>query len=429
MSVFIFLFVYSAAKANTYISINSGLWTNTTNVWSTDGITPCGCFPGDTLSGDTVTVNHNLSVPNNLIIKALSFLTVNPTGQMNGGFNIVTWNSRIEIFGTINMNKYAQDILSLVNLNPGAILIASNSFNVKDGVITLNGAVVNSGGLDIQTAGTMNLTNAARFFVVSGNAVIDGNLFIDFDCCMQTNGNWKNNATGSITGSGTVNSGGNINNSGFVDLTISWCAQGTGLGMPTPENCPLSDAICNAIILPVELTVFDAEVIDKNLSEIYWETASEHNSSHFIVRKSTNGKDWTAIEIVSAAGNSQEVIKYKIYDYELPFGTTYYSLEQVDMNGRSTLYSPISIVQKDDLEDVVAFPNPLEKGNSLQLRNLSNEATSYTLLNINGNVVFEYDNIVFNNRTSLELSDVERGLYILRITQENNERSIKINIQ
>ena len=370
-------------------------------------------------------VDHNLTVPSNLDLTS-TILVLNASGQMNGSYNIVANNATIDIFGSMTLTKYTQGGTSVVNLHPGAIMLASNAFAISGGSIGLDGAVVNCGGLDIAVGASMSLMNAARFFIVSGNSVVDGSLDIGPGCCMESNGNWKISATGQITGSGSFNSGGNINNQGLVDLTIIWCSQGTALGMPTPENCIAANGICNAIVLPVELTSFDAVVYNNNHAEITWTTASENNSSHFIVMASQDGENWRRVATVQAAGSSQNNIEYVVLDYDLEAGTTYYMLYQYDTDGRENTYDPISVSIAGVTEEPLAYPNPVKNGNTIRVVNVEDGVGTAQLVGINGIPVQVEDFDAINNGFEMMIRDVNPGVYLLRISQNGNSGTVRI---
>ncbi|TVR80751.1 MAG: hypothetical protein EA412_04450, partial [Chitinophagaceae bacterium] len=84
--------------------------------------------------------------------------------------------------------------------------------------------------------------------------------------------------------------------------------------------------------LPVELIAFDA-VKEGTAVSVYWATATEIDSDHFIVERSANAEDYKAIEIVEAAGNSVEEIFYQVKDEDPYHGVNYYRLKQVDFDG------------------------------------------------------------------------------------------------
>jgi len=94
--------------------------------------------------------------------------------------------------------------------------------------------------------------------------------------------------------------------------------------------------------LPVELLYFTADK-EPTYNLVHWATASENNSSHFIVERSTDGLEWRNIETVAAAGNSTEKLTYNIVDATVPVTINYYRLIQYDIDGQFAIYGPIAI--------------------------------------------------------------------------------------
>lgn len=424
--LFIVFFIAFDSQSITYQTMNSGSWNDVASVWSTDGgVTPCGCSPGTAPGANTIIVDHNLNVPSNLNLTN-TILTLNASGQMNGAYNIAANSATVDIFGNMTLTKYDQGGASNVTLHPGAIMLASNAFAVNGGTILLNGAVINCGGLDIAVGASMSLMNSARFFIVSGNSVVDGSLDIGAGCCMESNGNWKVNATGQVTGSGSFNSGGNINNQGSVDLTIIWCSQGTALGMPTPENCAAANGICNAILLPVELTSFNAIVYNNSFAEVTWTTASENNSSHFALMASSDGINWRKVATVEAAGNSQSKIEYSVQDFYLEAGITYYMLYQYDTDGRENTYDPISVSIEAVAQELLAYPNPVKSENTIHVVNVKDGFGTAQLVGLNGIPVQVEDFDAINHGFEMMIRDVNPGVYLLKVSQYGDSRTIRI---
>ena len=94
-------------------------------------------------------------------------------------------------------------------------------------------------------------------------------------------------------------------------------------------------------VLPVKLTAFNAN--EKNGSiRLNWSTASETNSSHFDILRSSTANDFVKINAVTANGTTNNVSNYSFVD-ETPLpGTNYYKLQQVDFNGDSETFGPVS---------------------------------------------------------------------------------------
>ena len=101
---------------------------------------------------------------------------------------------------------------------------------------------------------------------------------------------------------------------------------------------------CNP--LPVTLTSFTVENFPKSYCNmIRWTTASEQNSSHFYIERSTTGEftENSVIDHMTAMGNSSTAIHYTILDQEYLPTINYYRLVQVDLDGKFVEYGPIMI--------------------------------------------------------------------------------------
>lgn len=95
-------------------------------------------------------------------------------------------------------------------------------------------------------------------------------------------------------------------------------------------------------VLPVELLYFEGDLFDKG-ANLKWATASENNSSHFLVYRSIDGYDWELINQTPGAGNSTEERTYQIKDLTIVPNSSYYKLVQVDYDGKSEEFGPINL--------------------------------------------------------------------------------------
>jgi hypothetical protein len=89
------------------------------------------------------------------------------------------------------------------------------------------------------------------------------------------------------------------------------------------------------VILPVNLTSFTADK-KANKTLLKWTTSSEQNSDRFIVERSADALNYTAIGSVAAAGNSNKINNYSYYDLSPLNGKNFYRLQLVDRGGRKT---------------------------------------------------------------------------------------------
>lgn len=109
-------------------------------------------------------------------------------------------------------------------------------------------------------------------------------------------------------------------------------------------NSGCQDAICNAAqgILPAELIEFKVEW-DDGYNHVSWSTASEYNTSHFVITHYTEVVgDGYELQF-TAAGTSSELQEYNMRHKDPEKTINYYVLDQVDIDGARTQYGPISI--------------------------------------------------------------------------------------
>lgn len=122
------------------------------------------------------------------------------------------------------------------------------------------------------------------------------------------------------------------------------------------DNIQLLDI--TPVSLPVEMVYFDGECVD-NTNILRWQTASEHNSSHYVLQRSITGdfKDAIVVATPTAAGNSFELIDYTETDKMYEPGINYYRLLQHDNDGQITEYGPIAIDNSDKIKKIVKIIN------------------------------------------------------------------------
>jgi hypothetical protein len=116
--------------------------------------------------------------------------------------------------------------------------------------------------------------------------------------------------------------------------------------------------ISDPVSLPIELYKFYA--INKELNNyLFWVTSSEQNTDFFNVQKSLDGKNWSNISTINAAGNSMQEINYSIVDYNVESIINYYRLKQVDYNGEYKIYGPISVDNTNSFKKIIKYVNIL----------------------------------------------------------------------
>ncbi|NLR93632.1 hypothetical protein [Flammeovirga agarivorans] len=163
--------------------------------------------------------------------------------------------------------------------------------------------------------------------------------------------------------------------------------------------------------LPVELTFFEADVIDKAV-ELQWQTASELNNKEFDILRSADKKRWETIAKIEGAGNSNVAIDYSWVDSEPYWGTSYYRLIQNDLDG-ATSYSYILEVKLilDDKDDVLVFPNPFVDEVSINLNR--NEQDYLKVYSLSGTHVPYEVMESLDHMIKIKLTDDSKGIFLI----------------
>lgn len=126
--------------------------------------------------------------------------------------------------------------------------------------------------------------------------------------------------------------------------------------------------LCTMELLPVELIHLQASC-RHGVPVVEWATASERNSSHFFIERSTDLDEWTVVGRVEAAGNSQQTVHYAWSEpHEQAGDAVYYRLHQVDLDGRSEVFPAVPLLPCEQGPGTIRFlPNPVGEDGACEL--------------------------------------------------------------
>jgi hypothetical protein len=168
--------------------------------------------------------------------------------------------------------------------------------------------------------------------------------------------------------------------------------------------------------LPVELIAFDATLATHGV-ELSWQTASERNSLHFLIERSSDGELFSAIQQVEAQGYSTTETNYTAVDPDPIEGLTYYRIRQVDADG-GIFFGPWAVVEsKVRKRSITVYPNPNE-GRSLWVQD-AEPGSLLQLFDAAGNPALEKH----LSETEIQLPDLAAGLYLGSVTAPNGVRT------
>ncbi|XOV67374.1 MAG: T9SS type A sorting domain-containing protein [Fluviicola sp.] len=408
----------------TYTTLASGDWQNTTNVWSLDGITPCGCSPGNNPNGDTVIVNHSLTSGQNLEFSNGAFLSVTANGGIDSNGSLVFTNSDGSINGNVTTNKFIVNPTATVDLN-NAILTTNSQVDIF-GTVNIDGGytLMNGGNVEVHPGGTLNLDNAGKLDVQGGNITNSGTIDLCGTCCITTNGNWRNNSGGQVVGSGAARSeNGNMRNFGNWAITVSWCSAGNAQGMPGFENCLSANATCNLVVLPVEFGEISAEVNADNLVQIDWNTVSERDNNYFVVLRYDENKEWIEVARVKGSGSTDKAQYYSTLDPKAPSGVNYYKVRQVDFNGAYSDSDPVTVTLESS--KLHFYPNPASGAEILTISGLE-EGTEVYIMSPSGMILTQVEAQEASIEYDLNELNLSAGIYLISAIHRGNKQAHKL---
>lgn len=177
--------------------------------------------------------------------------------------------------------------------------------------------------------------------------------------------------------------------------------------------------------LPVSFSSFTAQKQDK-IVKLSWSTEQEQNSSHFIIERSYDGRNWQAIASIAAAGSSSNHLEYMAWD-NLPLnGTSYYRIKQVDKDGRMQM-SVVRSVNFNAGYSLTIAPNPATDLIRITMDRISNTVSNIQLFDAAGNLVFkEQTNL---SKVNINTSAFARGLYFVKISNAGEVALQKVLLQ
>jgi len=174
--------------------------------------------------------------------------------------------------------------------------------------------------------------------------------------------------------------------------------------------------------LPIELVSFIG-TCDQDKNVIQWITASETNTSHYVLESSRDGFVWTEISEIPAAGTTTQTSFYQFEDQNTGL-LTYYRLRQFDLDGQSELFGPISVHCEIEDNWLAVYPNPTNQHFTISIHaSQFFENAKIELLDMSGRIVSVNMMDIFPGNTLLYFDGLSLGAgnYIIRVSNHNDK--------
>ena len=176
------------------------------------------------------------------------------------------------------------------------------------------------------------------------------------------------------------------------------------------------------VTLPVDIISFNAMLEGTSKANLTWVTATEKNVSHFVVEKSTDGKNFSDAGIVFAFGNTQEKQTYNFTDkISASNGSViYYRLRTVNLDSKNQ-YSIIRLIRIDKENStniaVTTYPNPATSDLRVTIpAKWQNKKVSYELIANNGRLTLRAESGNSSQTETINVSNLTAGVYMVKVT-------------
>jgi hypothetical protein len=354
------------AFSQTYSTLTSGNWNNTTNVWSLNGSTPCGCFPGNNLVGDTLVVSHPLNLTAHVNASATSKIQVGSSGSMsNALFDITISNSIFLAEGNMNIKKLiinAGGVFQLTN----SILMINASSDIY-GQLQSNNADIQflTGNLQVFPSGSVFLSNGTHMHFSNGGYRNDGLTSLCSSCCISSDkGSFQNSAGAVVSGSGAIQvNNGTLKNFGTWPSATTWCASGADVGMSSPENCSLSNQICTFGPLATDLITFEG-AFHSSCLRLVWVTSNYLPPLQFFVEYLSPSFSWKKIEGTITYEELESEVHYEMFTDCTLHADGIFKLTALDQEGIRVFEAQTS-VNGEENRSARLYPNPSNSNTTL----------------------------------------------------------------
>jgi hypothetical protein len=275
-------------------------------------------------------------------------------------------------------------------------------------------------------AGVVNLTSAgsADIFLASYNA--SGNY-------LYARG--MGNAVFEYGNAIAVNISGNIYITGNFTYTADFYPEG-GLSSSIITANNASDvfvaAYNNLISLPLRFESISARVVKNGEAvQINWSAASQLNNAYFEVQRSVDGVHFESVSRVSGCLSCSDLQHYTATDNHPLKGTSFYRIKQVDVDGKASYSTIVSITLSKSKFTLDIYPTVTSDAFTVQVQNNGLQKRALIQILCADGKLVQQQTISLQegeNRFSYSLAGEARSIYYVRLISEAEHTSLSASI-
>lgn len=158
-------------------------------------------------------------------------------------------------------------------------------------------------------------------------------------------------------------------------------------------------------------------------NRIDWKTFEENTVAQFLIERSMNGKDFEEIGSLKSKGSAGA---YTFWDDAAFDGNNFYRLISLGKNKERYVSNTIRLnLNSGNGFKIQCYPNPASDKLALSITGTLGNNAQVQLLDMSGKVIRTWNDI--SNATTLDISDVSQGFYIIQYTDNIRKESIKLS--
>jgi hypothetical protein len=160
-------------------------------------------------------------------------------------------------------------------------------------------------------------------------------------------------------------------------------------------------------------------------NRVDWLTASEDRGDRFEIERSSDGTEFNRLGSVDANGSGSS---YTYWDESPVSGVNYYRLRMTSESGAASYSQVVSAVAGANGAFMLqAYPNPVKDVLKLKVSGTIGGNAVITVTDITGKMIRSMP--VVNQETSVDISGLEPGTYLVNYTDDRNTHTVKVSKQ
>ena len=172
-------------------------------------------------------------------------------------------------------------------------------------------------------------------------------------------------------------------------------------------------------VLPVKFSSFEATP-SGNSNYLTWKVGTEENLSGYEVQRSADGSDFSKIGFVPANGQPL----YSFVDSKTT-GLVYYRIKSIDLDGKYAYSIVVSLKGQQSNVMMKAFPMPVQNQVTIQHNSATNNS-KIEIVSADGRMIKSVSVSSGSQQSSVDLSSIKTGVYVVRYINNDNVESLKI---